>query len=104
MVSEMETLQGSPTGRFAWPKGITRSKYSGMIGNGVTAGVIGRVALQVLKTVGKLPSEYPDYWGIRNGPFQIVGSCSKQMLYNQFMICTSHCFVHVYMLDLTRLE
>ena len=62
VLREMETLQGIPLGRLTWPAGITQSKYAAMIGNAFTAGVIGRVALQLLKTVGKLPSTCADYW------------------------------------------
>ena len=51
VLREMETVHGIPLGRLTWPAGITQSKYAAMIGNAFTAGVIGRVALQVLKTV-----------------------------------------------------
>eukprot|EP00975_Prorocentrum_lima_P038418 8075831-Prorocentrum_lima.AAC.1 len=33
-----------------------------MVGNSFTVGVIGRVALLLLKTIGKLPSAWPDVW------------------------------------------
>ena len=62
LVEELEALQGVPLVRFGWPAGATRAKYSGMIGNGFTVGVIGRVALQPLKTIGKLPASWPDTW------------------------------------------
>ena len=59
VLSEMETLQGIPAGRLAWPKGIRRGKYAAMIGNVFTAGVIGRVALQVLKNCKEAASNIP---------------------------------------------
>ena len=61
-VSEMETVQGIPTGRLAWPKAIARTKYSGMIGNAFTAGVIGRVALQYS---GETAIILPEYWAMQ---------------------------------------
>ena len=61
VLREMESLQGIPLGRLTWLAGITQSKYVVMIGYACAAGVIGRVALQLLKLVVKLPSTYPDY-------------------------------------------
>ena len=46
-----------------------------MIGNAFAAGVIGCVALKVLMTVGKLSSEYPDYWAVNIGHVQMEGAC-----------------------------
>ena len=62
LIDEMEALQGIPAGRLSWPSGTTRSKYGAMIGNGFTVGVIGRVALRLLKTIGKLPLPWRDAW------------------------------------------
>ena len=61
VLREIETLPGIPPGRLTLPAGIAQSKYAAMIGNAFTAGVIGRVALQLLKLVGKLPSIYLGY-------------------------------------------
>ena len=55
LIEEMEALQGIPEGRLSWPSGTTRSKYGVMVGNSFTVGVIGRIALRLLKTIGKLP-------------------------------------------------
>ena len=62
LLSEMETLQGIPNGRLNLPSVVTRSKYGQMIGNGFIVGVIGRVALRLLKTVGLLPLTWRDHW------------------------------------------
>ena len=61
-VAEIETLQGIPDGRLKRPKGVTYTQHRGMIGNGFTVGVVGRIALRLLQTVGLLPSEWPDIW------------------------------------------
>ena len=62
LVEEMEALQGIPLGRLRWPSGMRRSMYGAMIGNSFTVGVVGRVALRLLKTIGKLPAAWPDAW------------------------------------------
>ena len=62
LIEEMEALQGIPEGRLSWPSGMTRSKYGVMVGNSFTVGVLGRIALRLLKTIGKLPSAWRDAW------------------------------------------
>lgn len=62
LIEEMEALQGIPEGRLSWPSGTTRSKYGVMVGNSFTVGVIGRIALRLLKTIGKLPPAWRDAW------------------------------------------
>ena len=62
LIEEMEALQGIPEGRLSWPSGTTRGKYSAMVGNSFTVGVIGRIALRLLKTIGKLPLAWRDAW------------------------------------------
>ena len=62
LIEEMEALDGIPEGRLCWPSGMTRSKYGFMIGNSFTVGVIGRITLRLLKTIGKLPSTWRDAW------------------------------------------
>ena len=62
LVEEMEALQGIPLGRLRWPSGMSRSVYGAMIGNSFTVGVVGRVALRLLRTIGKLPVAWPDVW------------------------------------------
>ena len=62
LIEEMEALQGIPEGRLSWPSGTTRSKYRAMVGNSYTVGVIGRIALRLLKTIGKLPLAWRDAW------------------------------------------
>ena len=60
LIEEMEALQGIPEGRLSWPSGMRRSKYGVMVGTSFTVGVIGRIALRLLKTIGKLPSAWRD--------------------------------------------
>ena len=62
LIEEMEALQGVPEGRLSWPSGTTRSKYGAVVGNRFTVGVIGRIALRLLKTIGKLPLAWRDAW------------------------------------------
>ena len=62
VVEELEALQGIPQGRFCWSPGVTRYFYAAMIGNGFTVGVVGRIALRLLKTIGALPAAWPDAW------------------------------------------
>ena len=61
-MGNLNVQEGIPPGRLTWLAGLTQSKYAAMIGNAFTAVVIGRVALQLLQTVGKLPSTDPDDW------------------------------------------
>ena len=62
LIKEMEALQGIPEMRLSWPSGVTRHKYGTMVGNSFTVGVIGRVALRLLKTAGKLPLTWRGAW------------------------------------------
>ena len=62
LIEEMEALQGIPEGRLGWPSGLKASNYGVMVGNSFTVGVIGRIALRLLKAIGKLPSAWRDAW------------------------------------------
>ena len=62
LIEEMEALQGIPEGRLSWPSGMKRCEYGVMVGNSFTVGVIGRIALRLLKTIGKLPLAWRDAW------------------------------------------
>ncbi len=59
---EMERLQGVPPGRFSRPHAVTERQYAGMLGNAFTVGVVGRVALRLLKAVGIVDASCSDPW------------------------------------------
>ena len=62
LTAEMESLQGIPNGRLVRPNGVSLTNYRAMLGNGFTVGVVGRVALKLLQTIGRLPHSWPDAW------------------------------------------
>ncbi|CAL1152354.1 unnamed protein product [Cladocopium goreaui] len=63
-LNEIEELQGFPGGHLRIPAGVSKKKYAGMLGNAFTVSVIGRVALNLLKMVGKVPPEHFDPWAM----------------------------------------
>ena len=63
-LNEIEELQGFPGRHLRIPTGVSKKKYAGMLGNVFTVSVIGRVALILLKMVGKVPPEHFDPWAM----------------------------------------
>ena len=61
-LEEMEELQGFPAQHMRIPGGVTLRQYSAMIGDAFSVPVAGRVAVALLKIVGKLPQNWPDVW------------------------------------------
>ena len=53
-IHELEELQGFPCGQSRIPAGVTLKAYAGMLGNAFSVPVVGRVALALLKTVGRI--------------------------------------------------
>ena len=84
-LAELEELQGIPAGHLCIPAGVTESQYGQMLGNAFTVPVAGRVAIALLKQVGKLPVDYPDVWaeaepsvGFDFSRFQCKGGVQQQ--------------------------
>lgn len=65
-LTELEELQGFPGGHLRIPSGVSKNKYAGMLGNAFTVSVIGRVALNLLKMVGKVDLEHCDPWAMQS--------------------------------------
>ena len=61
-LEEMEELQGFPAQHMRIPGGVTLRQYSAMIGDAFSVPVAGRMAVALLKIVGKLPQNWPDVW------------------------------------------
>ncbi len=84
-IQELEELQGFPGGHLRIPAGVSLKAYAGMLGNAFSVPVVGRVALALLKTVGKIPIRFPDPWADDAGPVlesRLASNRSKRRRFN----------------------
>ena len=70
---EMLALQGFPKGRLTWQnlrtdqnRKVTNRQFNLMIGNTMAVPVIGRVILELFKTIGILPANARDPWAMQS--------------------------------------
>jgi len=65
-LSEIEALQGFPTGLFRLPIGVSKQQFAAMLGNAFTVSVIGRVALSLFRPLGIVDERCQDIWASGN--------------------------------------